>query len=623
MGGASQSRELLTRIEPERVFINENQEEVLKLLSLINDTYTLSMRGRVLDGDAASPDSSMGNVEDDEDGPGKFTEEEIEQLFQPYKYLYLANYYLGDVGVLHEGGLATVSKNKYLHTLDLSYNALTAISLGPLLRTLRQFPNFSHLSLGGNNFGEDGCRLIAKWLAEDPPLQVLSLFHCGLTDENVLLLLNGLRSNTHLRLLNLDFNFCTWKFLRALISLVKVNSTLAVVLFQSVPHDPLTLTVLPQDTVSKIEYPCTPAGYFRSWRTYYQPEGLSDGEQRAAAERFFLRRLVCRADFTGLKPFPPSLLKELESYLAPRRKRYVGELSQIRQAALESAMKCVVGAATHEAVEEEAEQEEVEEHALSTATTYTQDSTLPEVVSSTRRATNPRRRRQTATFSGSIRRELPPLNSPQRLEMVMNDAHSFRQKLNGAQRGQPSTATGKVLPNGFDRIWVAAHRNDTTATSGNHVVTGKPSLLKACWCDPHDAASPFAGRLHYHCKREEYIDYSQSKKSTGKPAECASPKKMDSSTSTLDSKAINDSSQQKPAYHGCQGTGHRCCSMRTAPGTPASGMKGSQGGGPPRNSVTFTNKDGLVMELHYNPVLYFTAPYQPSAQITEDLSSTS
>eukprot|EP00796_Vickermania_ingenoplastis_P008464 gene8464-5940_t len=625
MGGVTQSRELCAKYIPGQVFVNTNQAELRKLLCEINDTYTLSMRGRLPDGGAAE-------AVDDEDGPGKFTEEEIEQLFQPYTYLYFANHYLGDEAIVGDkyGGLATVGKNKYLHTLDLSCNALTHHALRSLTGLFRALPNLRHVSLGGNAFGAAGCEILAQFLREDPPLEVLSLFHCELTDSDALVLLNGLLSNTHLKLLNLDFNYCTWKFLRALIDLVKVNRTLAVVLFESMPYDPLTLKVLPQDTVTKVEYPCTPAGYFRSWRTYYHPDGLDDVGQRATAERFLLRRLVCKMDFTGLRPFPPSLLQELESYLAPRREAYVALLNQERRADLEEKMKSVVGArsSSESGVVDEADSgdgdedgdaeaandgKEVEERSRASS----HGTPLPELNSkmgSSRRPTG--RRRHESNFSGSIRRELPPLNSVERLDMVMNDAYQFRQKIHGKERQLGE----KILPNGFDRVWMAPLSHAGTA-SVNYVVNEKPSLLQACWCDPHDAASAYAGRLHYHCKREEYIDYSQSsKKKRSTDALEYAPQKPNGSTASLDSKNLNEGGQQKQPYHGCQGTGHRCASQRPLPGAPPAGGAGkaTQGGGPPRDRVTYTNKDGLVMELHYNPVQYFTSPYQPSAEIVDE-----
>lgn len=687
-----------------------------------------------------SMDDGPQNDEGEEDGPGKFTEEEIEQLFEPFKHIYLANHYLGDEGIIRgrvsHDALRVMAKNKYLRTLDLSFNFLSEKAVLPLMNVLRGMPYFRHLSLGGNPIGHQGCIHVADFLAEDPPLEVLSLFHCSLTDEDCLTLLNGLRFNTHLKLLNVDFNYCTWKFVYSLIELVRDhNATLAVVLFESVPHDPLTFQVLPQDTVTKIEYPCTPAGYFRSFQTYYNPEGMSETEQRAAAERFLLRRLVCRMDFTGLQPFPPSLLLELEHYLSPRRDAYVGELEEERDMKLKEDMQNVIGSRKAdgdlflrlEVVGEEGQEpyfqkwgaEDGEEGSSLPVSSrsvllkdgQTDDSTLtrrprkPSGLSTNNGWRHRSSRHHGSGFSGCLRRVLPPLNSPQRLEMVMTEAYQFRQRLYGSP---PALLGEKILPNGFDHVWMAPLVQVGTK-SVNYVVNNKPSFLHACWCDPHDAASPFAGQLHYHCKREEYIDYSQSttskamkKKNYGKeggnelgrgdntkaaggdarsmrhvhplrkqhrtrdsssntsPAVAlqtssggfgmasrgkgttetnpasrllegrtlhrhathrGSPGNSDS-RSSLDSNEvmeIGNGEQTRQPYHGCQGTGHRCASMKVQPGNIAgvSINKIPQTGGPPREKVIHTNKDGLTMALHYNPVIYFTSPYQPAAAIKE------
>lgn len=684
--------------------------------------------------------------EEDEDSPGKFTDEEIEQLFEPFKRIYLANHYLGDVGIIpgkmSHHALSVMGKNKYLHTLDLSFNYLSANAVLPLMNLLRGMPHFRHLSLGGNAIGHEGCVHVADFLAENPSLEVLSLFHCNLTDEDCLTLLNGLRFNTHLKLLNLDFNFCTWKFVYSLIELVRDhNEALAVVLFESVPHDPLTLKVLPQDTVRKIEYPCTPAGFFRSFQTYYNPDGMSEVEQKAAAERFLLRRLVCRMDFTGLQPFPPALLLELEQYLEPRRDAYVVELDEERQVKLEEDMRHVIG--SRRMNEDQLGLENVGEEGWK-PTSHKDDgkwskgehgkwegesSALPRLAAlgttadeaaaaAARKPHKPvgqptagggggghpsLRHRQRNGFNGCLRRVLPPLNSPQRLQMVLSEAYQFRRKLH---RGSHRPLGEKILPNGFDRIWMAPLHEVKTA-SYNCIVNHKPSYLKACWCDPHDAASPYAGRLHYHCKLEEYIDYSQSSTANAKRKEemagkghsdggrrrgslaadhggarrgqrqdqiphdrrssssraprsfsltpggnnsksrgrthldenplavprenhsvphgmhCSPSGENNNSRDSLDSNDVIETGSGGPnrqPYHGCQGTGHRCVSMKVKPGTLGGGAhKMAQAGGPPRDKVVYTNKEGLAMVLHYNPVVYFTSPYQPEAPIVENL----
>lgn len=687
-----------------------------------------------------SVDDASQNDDEGEDGPGKFTEEEIEQLFEPFKHIYLANHYIGDMGIIRgkveHDALGVMAKNKYLRTLDLSFNFLTENTILSVMDVLRGMPYFRHLSLGGNPIGHQGCVHVADFLAEDPPLEVLSLFHCSLTDEDCLTLLNGLRFNTHLKLLNVDFNYCTWKFVYSLIELVRDhNSTLAVVLFESVPHDPLTLQVIPQDTVTKIEYPCTPAGFFRSFQTYYNPEGMNETEQKAAAERFLLRRLVCRMDFTGLQPFPPSLLLELEHYLSPRRDAYVAELDEYRDMKLKEDMRNVIGsrksdgdllrgleAAGHEGQKPYTQKGGAEvgedggrlpgygpsgflKDGQSDDSTLARRPQKPSGASASRSSGYRSSRHQGSGFSGCLRRLLPPLNSPQRLQMVMNEAYQFRKKLYGSP---PALIGEKVLPNGFDHVWMAPLAQVGTK-SANYVVNDKPSFLHACWCDPHDAASPYAGQLHYHCKREEYIDYSQSMtaKATKKNAHAresgsetgsrdsanaadggaknmrhghplrklhrsrgsrsnlspTSPPQASSgvfavasrgkgtvetnpasrplegraahrhaakqgsrgssdSRSSLDSNDVvelGNREQTRQPYHGCQGTGHRCVSMKLPSGTTAGGSSSKlpQAGGPPREKVIHTNKDGLTMALHYSPVTYFSSPYQPEAAIKE------
>lgn len=103
---------------------------------------------------------------------------------------------------------------------------------------------------------------LGRWLAANPRLQQLALFHCGINDRDVRLLLAGLIAprNTNLHTLQLAWNpACTTRSAQMALQLVTElgNTTLTTVELE---------TAAPVTAV-RLEYACTREGVFRSGHT--------------------------------------------------------------------------------------------------------------------------------------------------------------------------------------------------------------------------------------------------------------------------------------------------------------------------------------------------------------------
>lgn len=631
--------------------------------------------------------------------PRKFTEEEIRELFSPYEHLLLANHYLGDnaltetirlpvmkteeelmdqeaarrqlhsdvSSVSEDGGekrvddveeepeeidvpvLDVIAGNPYLTTLDVGYNYFTDVAVSAILRMIDAAgaaPHLQVLSFAGNQIGRQGCAALGEWLALNPMLERLSLFHCQLHDTDVVPLLEGLFTNTNLRVLQLDWNFCTWKTLDLLRQVIQVNQHLAVVMVQSVPYHPHTGEVAPVDLSRMIEYPCTPQGYFRSGAG----APADDADPSAAEPRWFFRKQLLRVDMSGMHPLPHCLLQELDATLRPRREAYTKKLAEERAAAMAAHVAEVMRDPHEDYADEEdgdaamSKEEEATEgaEAREARTPTAEDATvvdgvfprtaakplrgcypaLPPILANFRKYRDRRSRGAhgkgtgASNYMGSLRRQLPPLNSKERLQMVMGDAHAFRYAFHRTL----DKVGEKVRPNGLDAVYMPPIHGGGFTKENTLLHDMEARHLLACWCDPHEATVPYGGKLHYHCKRECAVEYGPSKRP---------PKGATQGLGSADVDSLPLGGIAQGPYKGCQGSGHRCVSVPPA----VVGAKSAESTRPRRSAAStakqkkaasvgtqqlFTTKSGVTMALQYNPVAYFTAPYQHSALIVDE-----
>ncbi|KAG5511430.1 hypothetical protein JKF63_07393 [Porcisia hertigi] len=237
-----------------------------------------------------------------------------------FEEIHLSGYQLGDAALTSPNPpdlpsfLSVVPQHTRLRILDLSFNRLTPQVVAPLLDAVRGLPLLEVLKLSGNRLGsasageDDGggnlCKWdlstvnvekledasmaaaqLGRWLATNPPLLELALFHCELNDNDVRAVLAGLvhPRNTRLRSLQLAWNpACTSHSARMALQLVTDlgNTTLC----------ELELEGAAPATQKRLEYACTPDGTFRSGRTLI-PASAGGAAAAAAA--------VAAADATG------------------------------------------------------------------------------------------------------------------------------------------------------------------------------------------------------------------------------------------------------------------------------------------------------------------------------------
>lgn len=690
--GVSQSTELCAGqkvIPSEDVFVKRNASELLELLRGLQSTIALSQRGHgnraasshsltahsvssrrhstaadrrasqlEAGSDLANEESTATHAAAPPARP--LSKEDVFELFSPYQHLRLANHYLGDASLLDPayGVLPALAANRFLTSLDLSWNQLTGASIGPLLTEAlwpsspaspasspssssaasppKSFPSHSPyspksiavsaaphtavsstlqwLSLAGNAVTVGGgVPVLARWLAADPSVEVLSLYHCGLRDADVAQLCDGLAHNTHLRVLQLDLNDLTSESVERLLKLVREeNAHIAVVLLRSTPYDAHTFARVPIDLSRRVEYACTSAGAFPEnslpsaaavsaasgpTSSADNANGASaqeeeeDGQEQQNEKRYSVaaqtrveeRCALLQHDLTGLSPLPADLLSELEDVLAPRRAAYVSRLAQQRATELAAATRAVVGAhpvekadwyadgalasetaaqAVNESCgkEEEEQKEEEEEaegggvaHNAHTGETNARSGASevgheadderadsvndgadasplervgrelqqrrikyglkPSSSSSSPAAAMMMTSTGTSAAVSALhtRRGLPPIVNP--VTRAVEEAYRFRRTIHGSRSDRIGE---KTLPNGFDRIWMAPIKLSGTR-SVKHMAREPPRRLRPCWCEPYDAALPYAGTLHYHCQFEECIDYGETSNDSPQP----------------------------------------------------------------------------------------------------------
>ncbi|TPP51836.1 hypothetical protein CGC20_24285 [Leishmania donovani] len=170
-------------------------------------------------------------------------EEAAALLLKPFEEMHLSGYRLGDAALTSPSMpdlpsfLSVVSRHTRLRVLDLSFNNLTPQVLAPLLQAIRGLPLLAVLKLSGNMLGSarsddyNGSRSekwdlstvsvdeelgdaataaarLGRYLATNPALLELALFHCDLNDHDVRELLSGLvhPRNTTLHTLQLSWN---------------------------------------------------------------------------------------------------------------------------------------------------------------------------------------------------------------------------------------------------------------------------------------------------------------------------------------------------------------------------------------------------------------------------------
>lgn len=137
----------------------------------------------------------------------------------PSEHLDLSNRCLKDEGI--RAGCRPLKYNRQIHSLDLSSNAITHESIEYLIEAIAENGTITALYLSGNvGLGDTACKYLGEFLATNPPLEELSLFHCNITDEGVEELVNGLIHNTNLAVLRLDMNHLTDASLEMIMTVV-------------------------------------------------------------------------------------------------------------------------------------------------------------------------------------------------------------------------------------------------------------------------------------------------------------------------------------------------------------------------------------------------------------------
>ncbi|CAG9568245.1 conserved hypothetical protein [Leishmania major strain Friedlin] len=297
-------------------------------------------------------------------------EEAAALLLKPFEEMHLSGYRLGDATLTSpslpdlSSFLSVVSRHTRLRVLDLSFNSLTPQVLAPLLQAIRGLPLLAVLKLSGNMLGsarsdDDNDSRSEKWdlstvnvdeelgdaataaarlgryLATNPALLELALFHCDLNDHDVRELLSGLvhPRNTTLHTLQLSWNpACTSR--SAVIALQLVtdlgNTTLC----------KLELEGVAPATQVRLEYACTADGVFRSGHTLI-PEsawagsatGDGDGDGDNSGNTGTVSTSAAGADVVSLEQLrQQQQLAEIQKHLTPaqgarfmNRCRYLAE----------------------------------------------------------------------------------------------------------------------------------------------------------------------------------------------------------------------------------------------------------------------------------------------------------
>ncbi|AAZ12785.1 hypothetical protein, conserved [Trypanosoma brucei brucei TREU927] len=353
--GIGQSRELLGKVGEEHVFVCTNYEELLATLRKLQSCSELrSSQGAVkFEGSLPTVANSGTPTQWEETkcrpvskgsctllgsgvyrGSLRFLPPSFltDTTAKPLEEVHIPNHYMGDAGLIsgHEAVLQTLANSPGLRSLNISYNALTHVSIEALLGKAPHNgahddngfpggflpPNLLSLNFAGNRAGRVGCERLAEFLETDPPLRALSLYNNELYDDDVEPLLRGLRVNTRLRQLNLDCNYLTGGFLQQLIDVLRVNRQLAVVMFDG-PYDMNT---------------------FARLKELKPVEAVPDkAEDPAGHARALLRNEMLCHDLAGRPPFPTDLVQEVEAILKPRCARYVDELREERERAYQEA----------------------------------------------------------------------------------------------------------------------------------------------------------------------------------------------------------------------------------------------------------------------------------------------
>ncbi|KAG8347561.1 putative Leucine Rich repeat [Trypanosoma vivax] len=369
--GVGQSRELIGKLSDDNVFLCTNSEELMEMLRRLQEDTTYKRHDVVSEermdedipggcadecavesvGEGARSPSNVGvwpssgpntdlpgNVSHDgfaHEQPKDRSKSTVKDVCGTVEAVLIPNHYLGDDGLIsgNPSVLQVLAASLKLHTLDIAYNALTSNSIEALLpcataivgdltsdntrNTTSGFlpPNLQTLNLAGNRVGRVGCERLGEFLAQNPPLRFLSLFHNNLCDNDVEPLLQGLRTNSHLRLLNLGCNNLTGDSLRVLLNVLEENTGLAVVVLDG-PYDKESFVRL---------------------KELAREEAIPDKESAPSAHARALlgKKLLC-ADLAGRVPLPVDLVREVEALLEPRRVAFLNEI-QAEQAEAQAA----------------------------------------------------------------------------------------------------------------------------------------------------------------------------------------------------------------------------------------------------------------------------------------------
>lgn len=147
--------------------------------------------------------------------------------------------------------------------------------------------------------------------------------------------------------------------------------------------------------------------------------------------------------------------------------------------------------------------------------------------------------------------------STEALDKAMAQAYAWRTKLG------VSTGKAAIYRDGFALFTRQQFLDEHGMVCERMVEYNRnPTRLRACWCDPPDAAVPYARKLHYHCKYENASSSSDLLGSKG--ADLNQPSSGNGSAGGAGGSGGSGgkyTTSDLPKYLGCQGTGHICASV--------------------------------------------------------------
>lgn len=119
----------------------------------------------------------------------------------------------------------SMSRSSYL---DLSHNSLASHALKRILESIKMNDNLKVIDLTSNLIQDDGCLSLSSFLSRDPSNVIAISLPCNsISDRGCKALLDALRTNSHLKILDLRANYITDACIDDIKKLLEVNSTIS------------------------------------------------------------------------------------------------------------------------------------------------------------------------------------------------------------------------------------------------------------------------------------------------------------------------------------------------------------------------------------------------------------